>query len=290
MKKIIKKILLLPGKILVTLIFCYRKILDIFGFDLFALEINSLIYHQIDEDIKSVKTPGKEDLKFYTPNTLCLYRAKTLYEKEPEIFEWFDDYGGEGAFLDIGANIGIYSCYYAKIIGKNVYSVEPSVFNLKQLVKNIDLNDISNKVTVLPFPLTNKTHLADFSLSNTEEGGAISAFGVDYDWQNKLINKEIFYKTSGYSLDDIFKMGLIEEIPAMIKIDVDGIEHLILQGGKNILKNENCRTIYVEVNDQFKDQSLGVQKILVESGFIFKEKRSNSTENQNKTYNQIWVK
>ena len=46
-----------------------------------------------------------------------------------------------GWFFDIGANIGIYSLYYAKCHRGNVYSFEPSVFNLRQLAKNVSSNN-----------------------------------------------------------------------------------------------------------------------------------------------------
>ena len=85
---------------------------------------------------------------------------------------------------------------------------------------------------------------------------------------------------------DFFKIP----IPEYIKIDVDGIEHLILKGGVNILRF--VRSILIEVNDDFKEQDTNVRKILTSSGFILNEKRHSDIVKNNRlscnTYNQIW--
>ena len=46
----------------------------------------------------------------------------------------------------------------------------------------------------------------------------------------------------------------ILSVPTHIKIDVDGIEHLILEGANEFLKDEKLKTISVEINENFKDQ------------------------------------
>ena len=43
--------------------------------------------------------------------------------------------------------------------------------------------------------------------------------------------------------------------PSLIKIDVDGIEHLILRGAKKTLRNETCKSISIEVNENFQIQA-----------------------------------
>ena len=62
------------------------------------------------------------------------------------MLEWIDEFGEGGAFYDIGANIGIYSLYHAVTKSGKVYSFEPSVFNLRQLAKNISINDFDDKI------------------------------------------------------------------------------------------------------------------------------------------------
>ena len=76
--------------------------------------------------------------------------------------------------------------------------------------------------------------------------------------------------------------------------DVGGIEHLILEGMKEILQSDNCYSVFVEVNDDFHDQATQVNKILTQSGFELSEKthaemHEHSTK-YSKTFNQIWFK
>mgnify|MGYP001474305760 CR=1 FL=1 len=60
----------------------------------------------------------------------------------------------------------------------------------------------------------------------------------------------------------------------MIKVDVDGIEHLILSGAKETLRNSVCKTVLIEVNDSFSDQAGETMSILTECGFSLKEKQA----------------
>jgi hypothetical protein len=78
--------------------------------------------------------------------------------------------------------------------------------------------------------------------------------------------------------------------PNYIKIDVDGIEHLILSGGKSILSK--VKEVLVEVDEEFEKQIKQVRFILEASGLKFISKHQSilikKANQQNKTYNQIW--
>jgi len=228
----------------------------------------------------------KVDFILHTPNKLCLYRQETFFTKEPEMLEWIEKYGGEGAFYDIGANIGIYSIYFANRKQGNVFSFEPSVFNLKQLAKNISINLLSNRITIIPNPLSSSTGVAAFINSSTNEGGALNAFGVDYGHDGKKIENLIEYSVLGFSLDDMLAKGIINEPPEIIKIDVDGIEHLILSGATKTISADSCKSIYVEVDDSFIELADEVKSFLENAGFSLIEKR----HGVGVVFNQIWVK
>ena len=57
-----------------------------------------------------------------------------------------------------------------------------------------------------------------------------------------------------------------------MKIDVDGIEHLILAGALKILRDNNLKSILVEINEAFPFQKNKIEKILYGSGFILRTK------------------
>ena len=297
LKKILLTLLILPMKLGIFFLNTYQKLVERFSSNLYMFVREEFIKN-IDNDIKEViHGAGKsKEIKFllYTPNRVCSFRHTSFSEKEPEMLSWIEDFGGEGAFYDIGANIGIYSLYYAKIHSGNVYSFEPSVFNLRQLAKNVSINNLNDQVTIISNPLSDSSGIATFINGNDQEGGALSAFGVNYGFDGKPINSAIKYSVIGFQLDDLLANGVISEPPSIIKIDVDGIEHLILNGSKNILEMESLQSVFIEVNDAFKEQSTRVKSILDRSGFKLREKLHSEMMDKNSkfrdTYNQIWTR
>ena len=297
LKHIIKYVLKLLPKVLFIIYYKYEVIIArLFSID-FSYKLREYFTNKVDDEIQEIihKTSSEVvSFKIHTPNAICAYRHASFSEKEPEMLEWIEEYGGKGALYDIGANIGIYSLYYAKTQLGNVYSFEPSVFNLRQLAKNINLNSLSDKITIVSNPLSNKTGISTFINSSIDEGGALNAFGVKYGYDGNPIQKLIEYNVLGFSLDDLLKIQVIKEAPSLIKIDVDGIEHLILKGATKVLSEQNCKSIYIEVNDDFDAQSTNVRKILEASGFTLKEKRRAEKMNikygLGGTFNQIWIR
>jgi hypothetical protein len=91
----------------------------------------------------------------------------------------------------------------------------------------------------------------------------------------------------GFTLDSLVELGLIPGNPRLIKIDVDGIEHLILRGAKKTLKNQDCISVLVEVTPKFSEQVSGVTRCLTEAGFTLQ--KSDTDKNPN-GHNQIWVR
>ena len=57
---------------------------------------------------------GDLKLKFVVPNQVCEFRALTFSTKEPETLEWIDSIPDGSILWDIGANVGLYTCYAAK--------------------------------------------------------------------------------------------------------------------------------------------------------------------------------
>lgn len=234
------------------------------------------------------------ELKLLTPNSINLYRAATFSSKEPETLGWIDEFGGKGAiFFDVGANVGLYSLYYAKQFNEKVYAFECSIFNLKILGKNAYSNGLSDLITIIPMPLTNQIIHSSFNLSTIEEGGALSTFGEEFGHDGLPLEVNFRFKTIGVPLDFLFTTGLIQDQPSLLKIDVDGIEHLILSGATQVLKNPNLKSVLVEVDDNFDRLSTQVSDILISSGFSFREKQHSAIfdgGDYSHSYNQIWIR
>ena len=255
-------------------------------------------------DIQSVKIQSKKkyithqsktkliSLVLFTPNWICRFRADSFSAKEPETLEWLDDSEDNGVLFDIGANVGLYSLYYAASKKGKVYAFEPSFFNLALLAKNIFENNLQDNIKIISNPLTEENQFADFTLSTIEEGGSLSSFGVDYGHNGKILKKSLSYQTLGFSLDHLLRNKIITDYPNLIKIDVDGIEHLILSGAIETLKHPSCKTILIEINNSFIEQSKVATNILLNCGFKLGKKQSKIIRagQFSETFNQIWVK
>ena len=242
-------------------------------------------------DIEHENSSGnKIKLSFTCISALDEFRANTFSEKEPETLEWIDKHLNEGDFLDIGANVGLYSIYFAKQSSYKVMSFEPSVFNLQNLVKNICLNSVNEKVSVLPFPLFSENAHQFLCLESDVMGGANNYFGARPHQRSSTNSTPLLYPTLGFSLDNLWRDGLLSSVPALIKIDVDGIEHLILEGAKNLLSEDRCRSVLVEVDRTAKSQSAATQKILCAAGFVCEKRVSGDFSQASNFENQIWSK
>jgi len=97
--------------------------------------------------------------------------------------------------------------------------------------------------------------------------------------------KNIFeYKTIGMTLDSISK-NLNVPAPDYLKIDVDGIEHLILKGGNTILND--VKGVLVELNDSFDIQTEYSTNILKNAGLKLQKKCNIGVSTM---FNQIWAR
>jgi hypothetical protein len=74
--------------------------------------------------------------------------------------------------------------------------------------------------------------------------------------------------------------------PDYIKMDVDGIEHLILKGGISVLAK--VRGVLIEINEGFAQQSEDTLRYLGEAGLELMEKRHAEMFGDTLVFNQIW--
>lgn len=231
--------------------------------------------------------------KFSAPNSLSYYRVNTFSSKEPETFEWINAFKDDAVLWDIGANIGLYSIYAAKTKKAKVFSFEPSIFNLELLARNVNLNNVDDKVCIVPLPLSDKSEFSMMRMTSTEWGGALSSFGRNVGWDGNQMSVVFNYQVMGSSIDDMVGRLSLPK-PDYIKIDVDGIEHFILNGGLSVLKE--VKEVLIEVNDSFLEQADMCEKILTAAGLTLKEKRHSEEFEEagafgdGKVWNQIWTR
>ena len=176
------------------------------------------------------------NVKFYTPIKddfiqKIIYENKTFYEIGM-LEDIRERIGNNKIIVDVGANIGNHTVYFAKICkAKQVYSFEPqkNIFDILQ--KNLEINNIDNKVKAYNMGAGKEHFYASIDVLDTNNYGM------------SKINKMNKGSVEINSLDSL----LLKEVEGvdMIKIDVEGMELDVLDGAKEILKKYKP-IIYIE--------------------------------------------
>jgi len=102
-------------------------------------------------------------------------RSDTFWEKEPETLSWIRAWSPEQRFLDVGASVGVYSLFAAKL-GHETVAFEPSALNYAVLNLNILDNSMSTKVSAYPFSTHSELVLSTMYLSGSLDWGGDSSF------------------------------------------------------------------------------------------------------------------
>ena len=127
--------------------------------------------------------------------------------------------------------------------------------------------------------------------SHFVEGGALNTFGEKYNFEGEQFKPEMKYNVLGTSINYLIENKILD-LPDYIKIDVDGIENLILKGATNAL--ENVLSLLVEVNDNDKKQAKDIEEYLTKAGFKMRKKTHSKiieeSEKFRSFFNQVWSK
>lgn len=165
--------------------------------------------------------------------------------------------------IDAGAYLGYYSLQFAKL-GKEVYSFEPFVRSYNHLCGNIFVNNFNDKI---------KAYNCGLGDSNLDVGIFFHEvvplrWGTDYQsWRNwgatVLGTKEDFDNLTEEEMKsndvkewggNICKIKPLDEFnikPDLIKVDVEGWEDKLIEGGLNTIKKYKP-IMAIEVKDKTK--------------------------------------
>ena len=221
-----------------------------------------------------VRFDKKTRATFIVNNYREIDRLDRYFTKEPETIQWIQEYIRPGEILfDIGANIGQYSIFCAVTKkGTVVYSFEPSAANFARLNENISVNGLSGSVIPYNLAFSDKTNLARFQITTLKPGYAMHQL-EDRDNSSYLDPSQYSHVQGIFttSMDEaINRLGL--PIPHHIKIDVDGVENLIVRGGGSLLKQPCLKTVMLEIDAPNKDY---IVDAMTSYGFVCEKKKTN---------------
>ena len=196
------------------------------------------------------------------------WRAQTYTTKEPDTLAWIDAFLKEGDVIyDIGANIGQYSLYAAKRLEGccQILAFEPEALNYAKLNKNIVLNGLSDSITAYCLAITDRTAIDAFYVKSFSPGASLHALGRPVGQGDVPFVAQHRQGMLGVSLDDLVGTFSLP-FPNHIKIDVDGIEDLIVQGARNTMADPRLQSVLIEVYI-YRDIASQIREVFFQHGF-----------------------
>lgn len=178
-----------------------------------------------------------------------MWRVGHYDHKEPDTLDWIDTHFRPGdTVFDIGANIGQYALYAAKRLGGDVriLAFEPEALNFAKLNRNIVLNELVDVVVPYPIAISNRTAIDTFYSKAFVTGAALHALGREVTQGEKAFESQNRQGTVSVSLDDLITTFDVP-VPTHIKVDVDGIEDLIVEGASELLQRPELKSFLIEV-------------------------------------------
>jgi FkbM family methyltransferase len=157
--------------------------------------------------------------------------------------------------VDVGACVGFFTLLASHLVGPpgEVVAVEPGEDNRTKLVDNLHLNKIefdvlggrlARNVTIVEQPLFARAERVKF-WHNTDSSGGHALWNPAL-WEGNTKTREV---TKGWIEHDATTLNRISPSPLrLIKIDTEGAEERVLQGGNNVLAVQHPPFIIAEMN------------------------------------------
>lgn len=147
--------------------------------------------------------------------------------------------------LDVGANLGFYTCLFASKVGPSgrVIAFEPTPSTFQALEQNVRINGFGDVVACRCCALSNTEGVAP--MNTFPEGGDVyNSFGATCALDGGRPQSVIQVPTT--TLDAALESEDLRN-GCFLKIDVEGFEHQVLLGGQRRLRREPKLALMVEL-------------------------------------------
>lgn len=220
--------------------------------------------------MKKMETPSLP-FEMSVNGELPFWRANTFWTKEPETLEWIRSElqsGGISAFVDVGANLGLFSLFALSLNDDvKVLAIEPSLGNYGELRENLALNGWLHRAHTYNVPLLSSRETGYWM----EVSSRIGDSGHQFSANESGIRVET--STGDEIVSDIGQSGDL-----LLKIDVDGLDFSVLQGFENCLREQRIRSLLIELDlDEIDEVSAFLNSFGVIRNFAFEGVQNHSS-------------
>ena len=137
-------------------------------------------------------------------------------------------------FVDVGANVGMYSLWASGSTGARSISFEPVPVTFATLRQNIAINALGDKIEARQSAVSNQS--GELLMTATKGG-------MNHLVEGRAAPNEVSVPSA--RLDDL----IAGRKPVAMKIDVEGFEMHVLEGAKKTLAAPSLRAIVIELQD-----------------------------------------
>ena len=188
--------------------------------------------------------------------------------------------------FDVGCYKGVFTKKIQELVGKK--KIKFYLFDVNKNVKKYIINLLKFKnIYYDEIALHNKNGKAVYHFNGSFEcsGSSLSTMIKDDAYwvlSRKIILKMLFLSTEDFTkytvptitLDSFVKKNKIKSID-LLKVDIEGSEHLMLQGARKTLKKNKIKSILIEIADKkntYKKKERKVLNLLKKNNFTLLQK------------------
>lgn len=140
----------------------------------------------------------------------------------------------DDVFIDVGANVGSYTVLACAAAGASGWCFEPVPATYARLIENVRINHLEDRVQCLNVGVGSQAGILGFS-SDMDAGNRVLAGS-----ESRTDRIEVPVDT----LDTL----LAGQLPAVMKIDVEGYETAVLEGARQVLASPSLHSVIMEIN------------------------------------------
>jgi FkbM family methyltransferase len=158
-------------------------------------------------------------------------------------------------FVDVGANVGSYTVIAAGAVGCRCICFEPAQSAFETLLANVSVNNLNERV------------VARRAVVGAEEGDV--SFTSSLDAMNHVASKDEQVATDLVAMTTLDR-ALEGTQPYCIKIDVEGFEAKVLQGGARTIRDPSLNILLMETGagSRYSTSDVDLHHLVIERGFI----------------------